>query len=173
MTTRTLEDRVAIVCGAGDGIGRSCALVFAGDGADMALAARSADRLERIADEVRALGRRALAIPTDITDMAQCRHLVARTIAELGRLDAVVNVATTADRNTPVEDTDWDDFRHLFEKGPESVAPAPTNILVVTIDVLRTGRVNHGPNVRLVYAEAKCRGRHNKIEFIAIPCIKE
>ena len=112
---RTLEGCVAIVSGAGDGIGRSSALAFARDGADIALGARSAERLERIADEVRSLGRRALAVPTDISDAAQCRQLVDRTVAELGRVDAVVNVATLADPHTTVEDTDWDDFRCLFE----------------------------------------------------------
>ena len=115
MSTRTLEDRVAIVCGAGDGIGRSCALAFARDGADVALGARSVERLERIAAEVRALGRRAISVATDITDMAQCRDLVDRTVAEMGRLDAVVNVATAADPHTTVEDTDWDEVRRHFE----------------------------------------------------------
>ena len=115
MTTRTLKGGVAIVCGAGDGIGRSCALAFARDGADVALGARSVDRLERIAGEVRDLGRRAIGVATDITDMTQCRNLVEHTVAELGRVDAVVNVATAADVHTTVEDTDWEEFRRHFE----------------------------------------------------------
>jgi len=112
---RTLEGCVAIVSGAGEGIGRSCALAFARDGADVALGARSVDRLQRIAGEVQALGRRALAVPTDITDAAQCRDLVDRTVKELGRVDALVNVAALADPHTTVEDTDWDAFRRQFE----------------------------------------------------------
>ena len=112
---RTLAGRVAIVSGAGEGIGRSCALAFARDGADVALGARRPEHLERVADEVRALGRRALAVPTDIADPARCRELVSRTVAELGRLDAVVNVAALSDAHTTVEDTDWDVFRRVFE----------------------------------------------------------
>ncbi|HEY7138160.1 MAG TPA: SDR family oxidoreductase [Acidimicrobiia bacterium] len=112
---RTLAGKVAIVSGAGEGIGRSCALAFARDGADVALGARRPEQLERVADEVRALGRRALTVPTDVAEPAQCRELVSRTVAELGRVDAVVNVAALSDAHTTVEDTDWEVFRRVFE----------------------------------------------------------
>lgn len=115
MSDRTLTGRVAIVSGAGEGIGRSCALAFARDGADVALGARRAEQLERVAREVEALGRRALAVPTDIAAEAQCARLVDRTVEELGRVDAVVNVAALSDEHTEVVDTDWDVFRRVFE----------------------------------------------------------
>lgn len=115
MTDRSLTGRVAIVSGAGEGIGRSCALAFARDGADVALGARRVEQLERVAHEVEALGRRALAVPTDIADASQCARLVDRTVDELGRVDAVVNVAALSDEHTEVVDTDWDVFRRVFE----------------------------------------------------------
>ena len=115
MSDRSLAGRVAIVSGAGEGIGRSCALAFARDGADVALGARRAEQLERVAHEVEVLGRRALAVPTDIADEAQCARLVDRTVEELGRVDAVVNVAALSDDHTEVVDTDWDVFRRVFE----------------------------------------------------------
>ena len=71
-----LEDRVVVVSGIGPGMGRDISLACAQHGADVVLAARSADRLEAVAEEVRALGRRTLAVPTDVTDDAQVQHLV-------------------------------------------------------------------------------------------------
>ena len=68
MSDRSLAGRVAIVSGAGEGIGRSCALALAADGADVALGARRPDQLDRVAAEVRDLGRRALTVPTDIAE---------------------------------------------------------------------------------------------------------
>jgi NAD(P)-dependent dehydrogenase (short-subunit alcohol dehydrogenase family) len=101
---RTMAGRVAIVSGAGEGIGRSVALALARDGADVALGARRPAQLERVAAEVRALGRRALCVPTDIGEEDQCRRLVAFTVGELGRLDAVVNVAALSVAEATVED---------------------------------------------------------------------
>ena len=113
---RTLKGRVAVVTGAGPGVGRSCALALAADGADLALAARRAGPLEELAAEVaEATGRRVVAIPTDIADVASADALVDRTVAELGRVDAVVNVATAGGARAAVADIDWDEYRHSFE----------------------------------------------------------
>jgi 7-alpha-hydroxysteroid dehydrogenase len=96
-----LTGRVAVVTGAGKGIGRGIALALARAGADVALAARTAADLEAGAQEVRALGRRALALPTDVTDAAQLERLAARTVAELGRLDIWVSNAGGLPDATP------------------------------------------------------------------------
>jgi 7-alpha-hydroxysteroid dehydrogenase len=89
----SLQGRVAIVTGAGLGIGRGIALGLAEAGADVALAARTESDLDDVAGLVRALGRRALVVPTDVIDAAACERLVSRTVAEFGRLDILVNNA--------------------------------------------------------------------------------
>ena len=89
----SLTGKVAIVTGAGLGIGRGIAIGFAEAGADVVLAARTAADLEEVAAHVRALGRRALVVPTDVTDAAACEALVAATVGEFGRLDILVNNA--------------------------------------------------------------------------------
>ncbi|MEX0665895.1 MAG: SDR family oxidoreductase [Acidimicrobiia bacterium] len=92
-TTGLLADRVAIVSGIGPGMGRSIALALARAGADVALGARNEAKLRDVAAEVEALGRRALCVPTDITDVGQCHRLVDTAVTELGRLDVLVNNA--------------------------------------------------------------------------------
>ena len=96
-----LSGRVAVVTGAGKGIGRGIVLALARAGADLALAARTAADLEEGAAEVRALGRRAIAVPTDVTDPAQLERLAERTLAELGRLDIWVSNAGGLPDATP------------------------------------------------------------------------
>jgi 7-alpha-hydroxysteroid dehydrogenase len=88
-----IEGKVAIVTGAGLGIGRGIAIGLAEAGADVAVAARTRSDLEEVADRIRALGRRALVVPTDVTDLAACEHLVEATVGEFGRLDILVNNA--------------------------------------------------------------------------------
>ncbi|HTO07499.1 MAG TPA: SDR family oxidoreductase [Myxococcota bacterium] len=88
-----LENKVAVVSGIGPGLGRDIALAFAREGAQLALGARSSDYLESVAKEVRALGVRAIALPTDITNLADCARLVGQAEEELGGVDVLVNNA--------------------------------------------------------------------------------
>ena len=97
----SLTGRVAIVTGAGKGIGRACAMALAEAGADVALAARTAADLEMVAAHIHALGRRALVVPTDVADETALDTLVARTVAELGAVSLLVNNAGGAGPNDP------------------------------------------------------------------------
>lgn len=87
------RDNVVVLTGASDGIGREMALQLADQGAWLALAARDAAKLEAVAAECRARGGRAVAVPTDVADQAQCRALIDRAVAEYGRIDTLVNNA--------------------------------------------------------------------------------
>jgi 7-alpha-hydroxysteroid dehydrogenase len=88
-----LDGRVAVITGAGRGIGAGCALAFAEVGADVAIIARTEEQLDAIAERVRALGRRALVFPGDVNDLDLLDRFVDATMTEFGRLDIVVNNA--------------------------------------------------------------------------------
>jgi len=88
-----LTDRVAMVTGAGKGIGAAIALAFAEAGADVALLARTESDLQQVAQGVEHHGRRALTLPTDVVQLEQLEPAVQRTVETLGRLDILVNNA--------------------------------------------------------------------------------
>jgi 7-alpha-hydroxysteroid dehydrogenase len=87
----SLEGRAAIVTGAGRGIGAAIARALAEVGADVVLGARTAAQLEEVAAEIRGLGRRAVVVPGSLAERAGMQQLVERALAELGRVDVVVN----------------------------------------------------------------------------------
>jgi NAD(P)-dependent dehydrogenase (short-subunit alcohol dehydrogenase family) len=91
-----LQNKVIVVTGASQGIGRGIALAFAGHGANVALVARSADRLNRVVNEIENQGGQALALPTDVTDETLVAQMVKRTLARFGRIDGLVNSAGVA-----------------------------------------------------------------------------
>ncbi len=99
----SLEGRVAIVTGSGTGIGRATAKVLAQHGADIVVAGRRAELIEQTAASIRELGRRALAVPTDVTDSEACARLVRATMDEYGHVDILVNNAGGSINKTPEE----------------------------------------------------------------------
>ncbi|MCP2339564.1 SDR family oxidoreductase [Actinomadura rupiterrae] len=86
-----IDGRVAVVTGAGRGIGASSAVALAQAGADVVLAARTEEQLRKVAAEIEAAGRRALVVPADLSDPAASADLAARAADAFGRLDIVVN----------------------------------------------------------------------------------
>ncbi len=91
--TRALEGTVALVTGASSGIGAATAISLAAEGAAVGVAARRRDRLDSLAEKITKDGGRALVLETDVTDEKQANAMVERTVAELGRIDTLVNNA--------------------------------------------------------------------------------
>ena len=113
--TQLLEGRVVVVSGIGPGLGAAIALACARNGAGVALAARTQERLEDVAAQVREAGVEALVVPTDITDDAACERLVAATLDRFGRVDALVNNAFVMPPMKPLGAIDVDAIRSTFE----------------------------------------------------------
>ena len=88
-----LTDQVAIVTGAGRGIGAATARTYAEAGAHVVLASRTKEQLDAVAQDVESMGRRAVVIPTDVNDNGAVEAIVDQTVAEFGRIDIVVNNA--------------------------------------------------------------------------------
>lgn len=109
-TEQTLTGKVAVVTGAGRGLGRAMALALAAAGADVALASRTRDQLDAVASDVEATGRRALAMPTDVTDPEAVSSLVDAVLHQFGHVDVLVNNSGVIS-STPLleqEPDDWD-----------------------------------------------------------------
>ena len=96
-----IDGEIAVVTGAGKGIGRGISLCLAKAGADVALASRTKSDLESLADEIRALGRRAIAVPTDVTSSAALHALADEAVAQLGTPSIWVNNAGGLPDATP------------------------------------------------------------------------
>jgi len=121
-----LKGKVAFLTGAGTGIGRACAELFAREGARVALAGRRQELLEATAKAITAAGGEALVVPCDVTRTAEVEQAIAATVERFGRLDVVVNnagallVATAAETS----DEEWDRLMEVNLKGPFLVSRA-------------------------------------------------
>ena len=118
----TLKGKVAVVTGGSRGFGKAIALGLAGAGADVVVASRTQADLEKVADEIRAKGQRALAIATDTTNQDSIKNLAAKSMGEFGKIDILVNNAGQGGAvpflRLPVEE--WDRVR-TGQVGPATV----------------------------------------------------
>src|SRR5712692_7484528 len=135
----SLANQVAVVTGAGRGIGRAIALKFASAGADVACVSRTAENAEKVAGEVRALGRRAWAHALDVADPQAVAAAAGKILAEAGRVDILVNNAGVA-RDAlllRMSEEDWDTVLNTNLKGAFSCTKAFSRALLKQ----RAGRI--------------------------------
>jgi len=113
--TGMLENKVVVISGVGPALGTTLARRCAEAGADLVLAARTAERLTEVADQVKSMGRRALAVSTDITDDEQVANLVTRSLEEYGKVDVLINNAFRVPSMKPLADTTFQHIRDAIE----------------------------------------------------------
>ncbi len=150
-----LRGTVVVVSGVGPGLGRSIALQCARAGADVVLAARTAGRLDEMAQEVTDLGARALAVPADITDAESSAGLVEAAMTAFGRVDTLVNNAFAIPPLTSLGDADLDALRAAFETNvigtlrmtrlfTPALAASRGSVVMINSAVLRHSRLGFG-----------------------------
>ena len=106
-----LDNKVALVTGGGTNIGKDITLEFAKEGADVVVSSRSLANLDKVVEDVRAMGRRSLAIATDVRIKEQVQGMVKQMFEEFGRIDILVNNSGITRRALIVDmpQEDWDD----------------------------------------------------------------
>jgi dehydrogenase/reductase SDR family protein 4 len=117
----SLKGKVALVTGGSRGIGRAIALAFADAGADVAVCSRKSPELEKVSEEIKAKGRKSLAITSHVAKAEESKNLVEKVIKEFGRIDILVNCAGTNPYAGPLIDAEewaWDATMNVNLKGP-------------------------------------------------------
>ncbi len=154
-----LDGKVAIITGASHGLGRGIALAFAREGCAVAIAGRSAERLQSVADAIDRQSGDALPIPTDLLDEAQIEALFAQTLARYGRLDVLVNNAAILD-GAPIDELTTE----LWQKAVATNLTAP---FLCTREAFRVMKRQGGGRIINVASIAAQRVRPNSAPYAA------
>ena len=169
-----LENQIAVVTGAGRGIGRAIALKFAAAGADVACVSRTAENAEKVASEIRALGRRAWAHAVDVSDAAAVAAAAAKILADCGKVDVLVNNAgvTRDGLIMRMGEADWDAVVDTNLKGAFLVTKAFSRAMLKA----RAGRIiNITSVIGLIGNAGQCNYAASKAGLIGFTqsCAKE
>ena len=111
----SLEGQVALITGGSRGIGKAIALTFADAGADVAISGRKLPDLEKVADEIRKLGKKCLPVTAHARKVEELKHLVDQVMETFGRIDILVNNAATNPAMGPIVGTDEKIYDHIME----------------------------------------------------------
>src|SRR5258707_223477 len=170
----SLENQTAVVTGAGRGIGRAIALKFAAEGADVVVVSRTAENSEKVAAEIRALGRKAWALAVDVADSAAVSAAAERILAECGKVDILVNNAgvTRDGLLMRMSDDDWDTVLDTNLKGAFLVTKAFSRAMIKA----RAGRIiNISSVIGLIGNAGQCNYAASKAGLIGFTqsCARE
>ena len=161
----TLTEQIAVVTGAGRGIGRAIALKFAAAGADVVCVSRTVENSEKVATEVRALGRRAWAFAVDVSDPAAIAAAGEKILAEAGRVDVLVNNAgvTKDGLLMRMSEADWDTVLNTNLRGAFLLTKAFTRAFLKQ----RSGRIiNVASVIGLIGNAGQCNYAASKAGLI-------
>ena len=163
----TLAQQIAVVTGAGRGIGRAIALKFAAAGADVVCVSRTAEHSEKVAAEVRALGRRAWAFAVDVSDPAAVAAAAEKILAEAGKVDVLVNNAgvTKDGLLMRMSEADWDTVLNTNLRGAFLFTKAFTRAFLKQ----RSGRIiNLASVIGLIGNAGQCNYAASKAGLIGL-----